>query len=77
MRYPAAQQGRPLATKDSENYVGTSNQAQYRRYRYAIFDSDQMSKHQSINKKEVDTLLNIDSFKLINEPLRSFPLITT
>lgn len=63
--------------KDTEIHVGTSNQAQYRRYRYAIFDSDQMSKHQSINKKEVDTLLNIDSFKLINEPLRSFPLITT
>ena len=29
MRYPAAQQGQPLATKDSENYVGTGNEAQY------------------------------------------------
>ena len=44
----------------------------------AFFDSDQMSKHRSIGiKEEVDTLLNIDSFKLINEPPRGFPLITT
>lgn len=28
-------------------------------------------------KEEVDALLNIDSFKLINEPPRGFPLITT
>lgn len=43
-----------------------------------FFDSDQMNKHQSIGiKEEVDTLLNIDSFKLINEPPRGFPLITT
>ncbi len=64
--------------KDTENYVGTSNQAQYRRCYYAIFDSDQMSKQQSIRiKEEVDTMLNIDSFKLINEPPRGFPLITT
>ena len=30
-----------------------------------------------IHIKEVDALLNIDSFKLINEPPRGFPLITT
>lgn len=64
--------------KDTEIHIGTSNHAQYRRYRYAIFESDQMSKHRSIGiKEEVDALLNIDSFKLINEPPRGFPLITT
>lgn len=44
----------------------------------AFFASDQMSKHRPIGiKEEVDALLNIDSFKLINEPPRGFPLITT
>lgn len=61
-----------------EDYVCPDAQAQYRQRCYAIFDSDQMRRHQSIDiKEEVDTLLNIDSFKLINEPPRGFPFITT
>lgn len=64
--------------KGPEDYVCPDAQAQYRQRCYAIFDNDQISKYRSIGiKEEVDTLLNIDSFKLINEPPRGFPLITT
>ena len=64
--------------KGPEDYVCSDAQAQYRQRCYAIFDSDQMSKYRSIGiKEEVDALLNIESFKLINEPQRGFPLITT